>query len=44
MNIFHPGEKYKLIFSAHPRAGTVAGYVCSATRFLRNADKINEKK
>lgn len=27
MKIFQPGEKYKLIFSAHPRAGAVAGYV-----------------
>ena len=27
MKIFQPGEKYELIFSAHPRAGAVAGYV-----------------
>ena len=27
MKIFQPGEKYELIFSAYPRAGSVAGSV-----------------
>ena len=27
MMIFNPGEKYELIFSAYPRAGSVAGSV-----------------
>ena len=39
MKIFQPGEKYELIFSAYPRAGSVAGSVA-----ILSVDRVPESE